>query len=117
MRTRLRVLVMGAGAVGCYYGGLLASAGHAVTFVGRSAHVEAINRHGLLLETRMFKGHVQTRAVTEVTPGETSDLILFCVKSNDTESAGRALCASLIPETTILSLQNGVDNADCLSRV
>ncbi len=113
----MRVVVMGAGAVGCYFGGLLARAGHPVTFVGRAEHVEAINARGLLLETQTFKSHVPARALTDVSDGEHSELILFCVKSNDTEAAGRALKPSLHAETQILSLQNGVDNAHRLGEV
>jgi len=113
----MRVLVMGAGAVGCYFGGLLARAGHEVTFVGRAEHVEAINARGLLLETQTFKGHVQARAVTELPAADSCELILFCVKSNDTEAAGLALAPSLRSETSVRSLQNGIDNAYRLSKV
>ena len=52
----MQVAVVGAGAVGCYYGGLLLRAGHDVTFIGRQPHVDAINANGLLLDTRTFSG-------------------------------------------------------------
>ena len=52
----MQVAVIGAGAVGCYYGGLLLRAGHDVTFIGRQPHVDAINAHGLLLDTQDFQG-------------------------------------------------------------
>src|ERR1700752_1891619 len=55
----MQIAVIGAGAVGCYYGGLLLRAGHDVTFIGRQPHVAAINAHGLLLHTRTFKGHTR----------------------------------------------------------
>src|SRR5579864_8263054 len=113
----MRIVVLGAGAVGCYFGGLLARAGHEVTFVGRPEHVAAISARGLLLETQTFKSHVQARAVTELSVRDPSELVLFCVKSNDTEAGGRALAPSLRPETSILSLQNGVDNAYRLSKI
>ena len=51
----MQVAVIGAGAVGCYYGGLLLRAGHDVTFIGRQPHVDAINAHGLLLDTKTFR--------------------------------------------------------------
>jgi 2-dehydropantoate 2-reductase len=54
----LQIGVVGAGAVGCYYGGLLARAGHNVMFIGRRTHVDAINTHGLLLESQNLKGYV-----------------------------------------------------------
>jgi 2-dehydropantoate 2-reductase len=113
----MQVAVIGAGAVGCYYGGLLLRAGHDVTFIGRQPHVDAINAHGLLLDTHMFKGHLPARAATDTTTLALSDLVLVCVKSADTEEAGRSLAGRLRPETSVLSLQNGVDNAPRLGAV
>jgi 2-dehydropantoate 2-reductase len=110
----MQVAVIGAGAVGCYYGGLLLRAGHDVTFIGRHPHVDAINAHGLLLDIQGFKGHLPARAATDATTLAAPDLVLVCVKSADTEAAGRALAGRLRPDTSILSLQNGVDNAQRL---
>jgi 2-dehydropantoate 2-reductase len=106
----MQVAVIGAGAVGCYYGGLLLRAGHDVTFIGRQTHVDAINAHGLLLDTQSFKGHLPAKAATDTAALASPDLVLFCVKSADTEEAGRSLAGRLRPETSVLSLQNGVDN-------
>lgn len=86
----MKVAVMGAGAVGCYFGGMLARAGHDVTFIARPQHVEAIRRDGLRMETKTFDERVQLKAVTEADGARDADLVLFCVKSMDTESAGRA---------------------------
>lgn len=113
----MQVAVIGAGAVGCYYGGLLLRAGHDVTFIGRQPHVDAINAHGLLLDTKTFKGHLPAKAATDATALTSPDLVLVCVKSADTEHAGRALAGRLRPETSVLSLQNGVDNAQRLHAV
>jgi 2-dehydropantoate 2-reductase len=113
----MQVAVVGAGAVGCYYGGLLLRAGHEVTFIGRQPHVDAINAHGLLLDTNAFKGHLPAKAATNATALASPDLVLVCVKSADTEQAGRSLAGHLRPETSVLSLQNGVDNAPRLSAV
>ena len=113
----MRVAVIGAGAVGCYYGGLLLKAGHDVTFIGRPPHVDAINAHGLLLDMQGFKGHLPAKAATDATALASPDLVLFCVKSADTEQAGRSLAGQLRPETSLLSLQNGVDNAQRLRAV
>lgn len=113
----MRFAVMGAGAVGCYFGGLLARAGHDVTFIGRPDHVAAIAAHGLLLETKAFKAYVPARAASDVAAIENPDVVLFCVKSADTEAAGRALAPRLEPRTAVLSLQNGVDNAERLAAV
>jgi 2-dehydropantoate 2-reductase len=113
----MQVAVVGAGAVGCYYGGLLLRAGHDVTFIGRQPHVDAINAHGLLLDTQAFKGRLPAKAATDATALASPDLVLVCVKSADTEAAGRALAGRLRPDTSVLSLQNGVDNAQRLRSV
>jgi len=113
----MQVAVVGAGAVGCYYGGLLLRAGHDVTFIGRQPHVDAINARGLLLDTQTFNGHLPARAATDATALASPDLVLVCVKSADTEQAGRSLTGHLQPETSVLSLQNGVDNAPRLAAV
>jgi 2-dehydropantoate 2-reductase len=113
----MQVAVIGAGAVGCYYGGLLLKAGHDVTFVGRPSHVDAINAHGLLLDTQTFRGHLPAKAATDASALASPDLVLFCVKSADTEEAGRSLAGRLRPETSVLSLQNGVDNPQRLRSV
>ncbi len=113
----LKVAVMGAGAVGCYFGGMLARAGHAVTFIARPQHVEAIRRDGLRMETKSFDEHVRVQAVTDADGAKDADLVLFCVKSMDTESAGRELQPFLRPDTLVLCLQNGVDNAERLRAV
>ena len=111
----MKVAVMGAGAVGCYFGGLLARAGHDVLFVGRKPHVDAINARGLILETTTFTDTVAARASVEAQAIDQPDLVLVCVKSGDTEAAGKALAGRLTPEATVLSLQNGVDNAELIA--
>ena len=113
----MQVAILGAGAVGCYYGGLLLRAGHGVTFIGRQPHVDAINAHGLLLDTKTFSGRLPAKAATDAAAIAAPDLVLVCVKSADTEQAGRALAGRLRPDTSVLSLQNGVDNAQRLSAV
>jgi len=115
--SHLQVAVIGAGAVGCYYGGLLLKAGHDVTFIGRQPHVDAINANGLLLDTQTFKAHLPAKAATDTSALAPPDLVLVCVKSADTEAAGRSLEGRLRADTFVLSLQNGVDNAQRLSAV
>ena len=113
-----QVAVVGAGAVGCYYGGMLARAGAPVTLIGRPAHVAAIVRDGLLLETLRFSERVRLSASTEVAAARGAQLVLFCVKSTDTDAAARELAPYLSPDTVVLSMQNGVDNLERLrSRV
>ena len=113
----LTIAVMGAGAVGCFYGGMLARAGHRVTLVARPQHVEAVARAGLRMETKTFDEHVRLAASTEPAGAQGADVVLFCVKSPDTEAAGRALAPFLKPDTLVLCLQNGVDNAERLRTV
>jgi 2-dehydropantoate 2-reductase len=110
----MRVAVMGAGAVGCYYGGMLARAGHAVMLIGRAAHVDAIRRHGLLLDTQAFRQYVRVQADTDAAAVRGAQLVLFCVKSTDTDKAADAIAPYLAPDACVLSLQNGVDNAERL---
>ncbi len=115
--SKMTVAVMGAGAVGCYYGGMLARAGHEVTLIGRPSHVEAIQREGLRMQTQTFDARVRMNASTDASAVAGAQLVLFCVKSGDTESAGEQIRPHLAPGAMVLSLQNGVDNAERLRRV
>jgi 2-dehydropantoate 2-reductase len=108
---------MGAGAVGCYFGGMLARDGHQVTLVARPQHVQAIREDGLRMETRMFDEHVRVAASSEPRAVEGCDVVLFCVKSQDTEAAGREIGPFLRPDALVLCLQNGVDNPERLRAV
>ena len=107
-----KIAVMGAGAVGSYYGAVLARAGADVTLIGRAQHVEAVARKGLRLETA---GGTQTIAVSaraDSAAVRDARWILFCVKSIDTEAAARAIAPHLARDAVVLSLQNGVDNIE-----
>ncbi|WP_295981294.1 ketopantoate reductase family protein [uncultured Variovorax sp.] len=106
----MKIAVMGAGAVGCYYGAMLARAGHEVVLIGRPAHVEAVSARGLRLETSAFDEHVRVAANTGASAVQGADLVLFCVKSTDTESAAQQIRPHLAPGALVLTLQNGVDN-------
>ena len=108
---------MGAGAVGCYYGGMLARAGHDVTLIARPVHVAAITQNGLRLQTAAFDEQVRLTASSDASAVQGASLVLFCVKSLDTESAGAQIKPYLAPDTLVLCLQNGVDNADRLRSV
>lgn len=110
----MKIGVMGAGAVGCYYGGMLARAGHEVVLVGRPTHVEALQQRGLRLQTAAFDVELPVRASTDAAALIDAALVLFCVKSTDTEAAGLELRDHLASDALVLSLQNGVDNAERL---
>lgn len=115
--TPLQIAVLGAGAVGCYYGGMLARAGHAVTLIGRPQHVQVFAAQGLRMQTLTFDETVPVQASTDASAVAGADLVLFAVKSPDTESAGEQMRAHLKPGALVLCLQNGVDNAERLRAV
>ncbi|MGE5217193.1 MAG: ketopantoate reductase family protein [Chloroflexota bacterium] len=107
----MHIAVMGSGAVGGYFGAKLAEAGHQVVFIARGAHLEAMRRAGLRILSPDGNRHIQTAAfVASAAEVSAVDLVLFCVKSYDTEAAAAALGPLIGAGTLILSLQNGVDN-------
>ncbi|KGG93536.1 2-dehydropantoate 2-reductase [Comamonas thiooxydans] len=107
---RLSIAVMGAGSVGCYFGALLARAGHPVTLIGRASHMQAISQHGLRLQTATEDLNIPITTSTEASAVAGADVVLFCVKSTDTEAAATQIKPHLAAHTQVLSLQNGVDN-------
>lgn len=111
-QQKLRVAVLGAGAVGCFYGGMLARAGHTVTLIGRPLHVDVFRTQGLHFEGLKFDQHVAVQASTEARAVAGAQLVLFCVKSTDTESAAREIAPHLAADAVVLNLQNGVDNTE-----
>jgi 2-dehydropantoate 2-reductase len=117
MSSPLKVAVMGAGAVGCYFGGMLARAGHEVVLIARPQHAAAIQLDGLRMETKTFDERVRLAASTDPGVVQGAKLVLFCVKSTDTETAGAQMLPFLSRDALILTLQNGVDNADRLRTV
>ena len=110
------IAVVGAGAVGSFYGAMLARAGHAVTLIGRAPHVQAIAADGLQLQMGGTTHRVPLAASTGLDAVRGAGLVLFCVKSPDTEAVARELAPLLDDDALVLSLQNGVDNAETLSR-
>lgn len=113
----MKVAVMGAGAVGCYYGGMLARAGHEVVLIGRLQHVMAITNEGLRLQTLTFDEHIRVAASTHASAVAGAQLVLFCVKSTDTESAANEIKPHLEAGALVMTLQNGVENADRLRTI
>jgi 2-dehydropantoate 2-reductase len=115
----MRILVMGTGGVGGYYGGLLAQQGHEVVFVARGAHLEALQARGLELRTTEATTTLQPiNAVARPTDaGGSFDLVLFTVKTYDTEGAAAAIEPVVGTNTAVLPLQNGVDAVDQLKAV
>jgi 2-dehydropantoate 2-reductase len=107
-----KVAVVGAGAVGGYFGGILARSGVPVTMIGRPAFVEAVRKSGLLLDTTQFQETVHPKASTEISAAAGADYVFFCVKTTDTAAASKELARYISPSTIVLSLQNGVNNVE-----
>lgn len=105
-----KTAVVGAGAVGCYFGGMLARAGVPVTLIGRPAHVDAIRRDGLFLDGLKVKERIPVAASTTLDAVTGAAIVLFCVKAVDTETTAREILPHLAPACTVVSMQNGVDN-------
>src|SRR5689334_11946601 len=84
------IAVVGAGAVGGYFGGMLARAGAPVLMIGRAPFVDTVKKNGLLLDTVQFKETVQVQASTDLSSARDAEIILFCVKTTDTVSTAHA---------------------------
>lgn len=114
----MRIAVMGTGAVGGYFGAKLAAAGHDLGFVARGRHLQALSVNGLRVDSPAGNLRITKARFTDnpATIGAV-DVILFCVKSYDTESAADQIKPLVADRTLILSMQNGVDNPAKLARV
>ena len=107
-----KIAVVGAGAVGGYFGGMLARAGAPVTMIGRRAFAEAVKNSGLQLDTAQFRETVYPEASTEIAAAAGAEVVLLCVKTTDTASAAKSLAPHICHEALVVSLQNGVNNAE-----
>lgn len=113
----MRVAVMGAGAVGGYFGARLAAASNDIAFIARGRHLAAMRQQGLTLESPRGNLHIRDALFTDdVSQVGVVDLVLFCVKSYDTQATAAQLASLIGDRTIILSLQNGVDNADKIAQ-
>lgn len=114
----MRIAIMGAGAVGGYFGGLLALAGMDVTFIARGEHLRTMQKNGLTLETPKGTLHVRNaRFVAEPTEVGDCDFVLFAVKAYDIEAAAAPLKQLVDTGATIISVLNGVDHQDRIGTV
>lgn len=110
------IAVVGAGAVGSYYGAQLARVGQPVTLIGREAHVRAVAAQGLRLRRDGHEESITLAATTAMDAVRDASLVLVAVKSADTASVARELAPRLRPDALVLSLQNGVENATLLAQ-
>lgn len=116
MRSHPKIYVLGAGAVGCYFGGMLARANQDVTFIARLERAKALNEFGLEMDCKAFHETVKVKASSDLALLRDADLVLLCVKSLDTEQTLSEI-KSIFPNTAVLlSLQNGVANIEIASK-
>lgn len=107
----MKFLVLGSGGIGGYFGAKLANAGNDVWFVARGKHLEAMKQHGLIVRSAQEAFTVSSQKISgNVADAGIVDVVLFCVKSYDTESAARQLIPALGKDSIIICLQNGIDN-------
>lgn len=114
----MRIVIMGTGGTGGYYGGLLAKQGQDVTFIARGAHLQAIQKNGLQIKS-IHGDFTVSPAKASDDPAQIAspDLILFCTKTYSTDEAVQAIKPIVEAGTTILSLQNGIDAAERIGKV
>ena len=112
-----KVYVLGAGAVGCYFGGMLARAHHDVTFIARPKRAKALNESGLEMDCKAFHETVKVKASSDLSALKDADLVLLSVKSLDTERTLTEIKSILPSKAVILSLQNGVANIEIATKI
>ena len=114
------VAVVGAGAVGCFFGGMLARAGAQVTLLGRpeseNPHLEAVSREGLRIDGVAVRETVPVSVSRRPTDVGEADLVLLAVKTTDTKSAVQSIANHLSPKAIVVSLQNGIDNVEIMAQ-
>ena len=113
----MKIAVLGSGAVGGYYGALLARAGHNVVFIARGAHLDAIRSHGLRVRGPLGDWQVGARAEHDTARVGHVDLVLFAVKTYDNDTALPLLPPLVGTSTVVVTLQNGVDSPDAVAAV
>lgn len=114
----MRVAIMGSGGIGGYYGGMLARVGEDVTFIARGTHLDALRTNGLTLKTaHVGEFTIPAKATNDPKEVGPVDLVLFCVKTYDTDTAVQQIHPLLGPETVILPLQNGIESPERIGHV
>lgn len=114
----MRILIMGSGGVGGYFGGRLAAAGNDVSFVARGSHLAAMLENGLLLDSQLGQALIKpVRAVRDPAEAGKPDIVMFATKMVDAESAAAQIKPVVGPHTIVIAFQNGVEGADVVKRV
>jgi 2-dehydropantoate 2-reductase len=109
----MKIVMMGSGGVGGYYGARLQQAGHEVAFVARGAHAEAMRKNGLRIRSELGDAQLSVRVLEDPAQAGATDLVVIAVKLWDTEDAARAVAR--VPRAAVVSLQNGVDKDEVLA--
>lgn len=114
----MKIVVIGSGGTGGFFGAKLAKAGQDVTFVARGAHLQAMQEKGLTIQSKIEgEWAIPVKAVDNLLGHDLADIVLFCVKSWDTESAAELAKPVMGPHTGLISIQNGLDNEDKLTHI
>lgn len=114
----MKIVVMGPGGVGGYFGARLAAAGHDVTFVARGAHLAAMREKGLRLDAELGALHLpQVKVASDASEADAADAVIFAVKMRDTETAAESLKRLVAGGATVFTFQNGVESGERISRV
>ena len=114
----MKIAIMGTGGMGAYYGGLLANNGQDVHFIARGEHLKALRTNGLQIKS--IHGDLAVKPVKATdNPSDIGpvDLVLFCTKTYHTEEAAKAIQPLVGPQTTVVSLQNGIDAAERIGKL
>jgi 2-dehydropantoate 2-reductase len=113
----MKILVMGAGGVGGYFGARLAQTGNDVVFIARGKHLQAIQANGLRVKSGLGDLSLKAQAMQDPAGAGVVDVVLFCVKLWDTEGAAEQLKPVVGPETIVIPFQNGVESIERLRRI
>ncbi|GAB3805218.1 ketopantoate reductase family protein [Virgibacillus kimchii] len=113
----MKIGVVGAGAVGSFFGAMLEQAGNEVTFLARGRHLAAMKENGLTVNRENSTMNVYGNFTDELEELADSELILFCVKSHDTEQMAKELLPLISKDAKLITMQNGVDNEETLKNI
>ncbi|HYN12740.1 MAG TPA: 2-dehydropantoate 2-reductase N-terminal domain-containing protein, partial [Burkholderiales bacterium] len=113
----MKIVAMGSGGVGGYFGGRLQQAGHEVTFIARGRHLAALQSGGLRIKSAHGDAALKVRALENPADAGPADVVLFAVKLWDTENAAESLRPIIGSDTMVIPLQNGVESIERLRKI
>lgn len=111
------IAILGAGAVGCYYGGLLAASGQEVLFFAKSKRAKILQTEGLNIRWSTHTQHLKIQVTDDIQRIREANALLICVKANQSTAIANQIKPFLSTNTMVLSMQNGLQNAQRLSEV